>query len=353
MPIREPGWWYRPAPSVAAMLLRPVAWVYGRAVVARLRRATPYRSRLPVICVGNLVAGGTGKTPLALHLARLLLDAGHRPAFLSRGHGGRLAGPHLVDRFVDTADDVGDEPLLLARTAPAFIARDRAAGARAIEQTDATHIIMDDGLQNPGLAKDLTLAMIDAARGIGNGHVIPAGPLRAPLAFQATLVDAIVLGDARDHSEVSEAANKSLPEGVRHLVDVPVLRAHRRLVMPNGVLPNGVISNGPWVAFAGIGHPDGFFAMLEQNGVRLAAKVAFADHHAFTSADAQRLLDLAARHGAHLITTEKDQARLSRKGDARERLSMAVTAPRLELAFSAEDQTRLDTMLAALAANAT
>lgn len=209
MPAREPGWWYAQAPRVPARVLAPFAAVWGALAGRRMEQAPAYRSRLPVICVGNFTAGGTGKTPLTLHLARLLAAKGERPVILTRGYGGRLSGPHLVDRTRDTAADVGDEPLLLARHAPVVVARDRAAGARAIEARAggdvASVILMDDGLQNPSLGKDFRIAVVDGGRGVGNGLVMPAGPLRAPLGVQLARVDAIVINRPRLDGRRAEA----------------------------------------------------------------------------------------------------------------------------------------------------
>jgi tetraacyldisaccharide 4'-kinase len=336
MLIEEPRWWYGSAWPGLATLLQPVAAVYGRVAEARYRRTRPYRSRLPVICVGNLVAGGTGKTPLALWIARHLQAQGHAPAFLSRGYGGSRTGPHRVDPVLDMAPDVGDEPLLLAQTASAFIARDRAAGARMIEGTDATHIIMDDGLQNPGLAKDLSLAMIDGARWIGNGRVIPAGPLRAPLAFQAGLVDALVIGETGN-------SGQDLPALLSRHFSCPVLWARR---MPDGCAID--LRDKPWVAFAGIGRPEGFFQMLEEDGARIAARVPFADHHPFSQGDAERLIALAETHHAGLITTEKDWVRLLADTGALGRLKTAAQTLKLQFIFSENDQIRLQGLLARL-----
>ena len=300
------------------------------------RRARPYRSRLPVICVGNLVAGGAGKTPLALWIARHLQEQGHAPTFLSRGYGGNLTGPHRVDPRIDTAREVGDEPLLLAQTATTVIARNRAAGARMIEDTPATHIVMDDGLQNPGLAKDLSLAMIDGARWIGNGRVIPAGPLRASLAFQAGLVDALVIGG-------SGVADAPLPGALRQHFSCPMIRARRQIDGSTGDL-----RSRPWIAFAGIGRPEGFFEMLDASGAKITVRVPFADHHPFSQVDAERLLDLAETHHAGLITTEKDWVRLPSDTGALGRLKAAAKTLKLRLAFSENDEARLNELLAGL-----
>ena len=244
MRLDEPAWWYREPPSGIATVLQPLAALYGWAATARYWRATPYRSRLPVVCVGNFTAGGTGKTPLVIHLCERLKAAGHEPVALTRGYGGRLSGPYWVNAKSDVARDVGDEALLLARAAPTLVARDRRAGAHAIETGPhpVTVIVMDDGLQNPGLAKDLTIAVVDGGRGLGNGLVMPAGPLRAPLQFQLELTDAIVVNGAE--------ADAPVAEWLRHRFAGSVLRASLAPAESADWLKGARV-----VAWAGIGAP--------------------------------------------------------------------------------------------------
>lgn len=340
--MREPTWWYETSPGIASRLLGPAAALWGALARRRFARTTPYRAPLPVICIGNFTAGGAGKTPLALAVAELVDGLGLAGAFLSRGYGGRLAGPHWVDPERDRAEDVGDEPLLLAAARPTLICRDRAAGARAIATGTSTGsgaaptaidvIIMDDGLQNPGLAKDLTIAIVDGARGVGNGRVIPAGPLRAPLDFQLDLVDAVVInrGSAPDTDQSDFAAR------LRHDFEGPVLEAR---IVPGG--DHEWLASAPVVAFAGIGVPDRFFATLVALGADPIAKVAFPDHHVFTPADASRLLELARAHGATLVTTEKDRARLTGSTGVLAELRAQAKALPIRLALETRDEGRL------------
>ncbi|HZJ12562.1 MAG TPA: tetraacyldisaccharide 4'-kinase, partial [Methyloceanibacter sp.] len=195
MPLKTPSWWYRKT-GVASAALSPLAALYGRVAASRLARGGAYRSRLPVICIGNFTAGGGGKTPTAIAVASLLKAMGKSPAFLTRGYGGTAKG--VVRVSGQDAEAVGDEPLLLAAIAPTFVSADRVAGAKAIEETDADVIVMDDGFQNPSLAKDLSLIVVDAASGLGNGLLIPAGPLRAPLEAQFARADALlVIGEGK------------------------------------------------------------------------------------------------------------------------------------------------------------
>lgn len=301
MPPDEPSWWYSDTPGAGwrVRALKPLASIYAGVAERRYRSTTPYRSRLPVICVGNLTAGGTGKTPLSLAIAECLLVAGESPAFLTRGYRGRQTGPLWVDLKTHTAHDVGDEPLLLARTAPTVVARDRKAGAELIEtgSRPASAIIMDDGLQNPALAKDLAIAVVDGHRGLGNGQVIPAGPLRAPLDVQLARVDCIVINGSGD-GDIGERLRREFPG--------PVLSAS---VAPE----DGAswLSGGRVVAYAGIGNPARFFSTIESLGADIKARVPFPDHHNFSETNAETLLKLAQRHDAPLVTTEKDFARLA------------------------------------------
>jgi tetraacyldisaccharide 4'-kinase len=334
VPLDEPAWWYRDEGGIVPRCLAPLSALYGWASVARYARATPYRSHVPVLCVGNLTAGGTGKTPLVLHLCRHLAAAGMRPAALTRGYGGRQRGPHWVGAG-DTAAEVGDEALLLARAAPTLIARDRGAGARAIEAAACDVIVMDDGLQNPQLAKDLSLAVVDGGRGLGNGRVMPAGPLRAPLAFQLKLIDAIVV------NETAGGADGSVAEALRRRFDGPVLRATTVVVGEAAWLKGARV-----VAWAGIGAPQRFFAMLGALGAEVVVAASFRDHQPLGEADAGRLLDLARAHRALLVSTEKDMARL---GAGTGRLAELVAATRplpIQLTFAPADADRLATLVA-------
>jgi tetraacyldisaccharide 4'-kinase len=340
---REPSWWYAPSSGLVSRLLEPAGTLWGRLAQRRFARAPAYRATVPVICVGNFTAGGTGKTPLALEVAGFVQAMGLKVAFLSRGYGGRLSGPHWVDAASDHSSDVGDEPLLLAAAHPTLVARDRAAGARAIAEgaVSADVIIMDDGLQNPGVAKDLTVAVVDGARGIGNGRVIPAGPLRAPLDFQLTLVDAIVVNRG-SAGGVGENAGGATPpangfaDRLRQDFEGPVLDAR---VAASGA--TDWLAEAPVVAFAGIGVPDRFFETLRALGADLAGAIAFPDHHAYTPADAARLLDLARGHGATLVTTEKDRVRLAGHAGPLADLRDAARALPVRMKFEARDEGRL------------
>lgn len=336
---REPHWWYEPRPNGIARLLSPVAQVYGAIARRRIEQTRPYRSNLPVICAGNLTAGGTGKTPLTRELAARLTARGQRPAILTRGYGGRLAGPHWIDTGSDRPALVGDEPLLLARSAPTLLARDRAAGAAAIEATGRfTHILLDDGLQNPALAKSLRFAVVDGRRGFGNGRVMPAGPLRAPLAFQLAMVDAFVVNHGFKTTNVEPTAVGNWLAGN---AKAPVLQA--RIAPVDDV---NWLQAQPVVAFAGIGVPEHFFRMLRDLGAHVVAVFPFVDHRMYSDADAAGLLAAAWRHQARLVTTEKDLVRLDRQQAAQADLADATRTVAIRMTLPPDDSERLDTLLA-------
>jgi tetraacyldisaccharide 4'-kinase len=295
--MREPAFWWQPGTGA---LLSPLGGIYG--LVAALRmRSKGGSAGVPVICLGNFTVGGAGKTPAALAVGRLLLAAHERLFFLSRGYGGRLAGPVRVDPAVHTAAAVGDEPLLLARLAPTIVARDRLAGAQAARRGGANVIVMDDGFQNPALAKDLAVLLVDGRRGIGNGRVIPGGPLRAPLETQITHAQAVVfVGPSDSAPAIAERAR-------RH----NVATYHARLEPDRDTV--AALKGRKVLAFAGIGDPEKFFATLEAAGVAVAERVSFADHHRYTAAEARALLARADADNLMLLTTEKDLVRLSGK----------------------------------------
>ncbi len=339
MRLDEPQWWYGERPDPRQRLLAPIARLYGWIVEARFRRHRPYRSRVPVICVGNFTAGGAGKTPLALFIAQHLLERGESPVFLSRGYGGTSAGPAWVEDAPDAAGQFGDEPLLLARVAPTLIAHDRKAGLQMIEDGGwhASVVIMDDGLQNPTIVKDLSIAVVDGRRGLGNGEVIPAGPLRAPLEFQLGLIDAIVVR-APDADEPSQ--DYGIHQLLRQTFPGPVLAAR---AVASG--DTSWLSKVPIVAYAGIANPDRFFRLLEASGARVVQRIAFPDHHDFSRADAVRLLQHAKATGARLVTTEKDWVRLKDGTGLRKDLLEQTEPFAIEMAFEARDLDRLAALI--------
>lgn len=329
-----PGWWYAEGFRLAPVLLWPVGLLYGAAWHLRRWSTRPYRPRVPVVCIGNFTAGGAGKTPTALLIASELGLLGRKPAFLSRGYGGRLEGPHWVEAARDRAGEVGDEPLLLARAAPTLVARDRVAGAQAIEASDADVIVMDDGMQNPTLDKDLTLAVVDAELGVGNGLLIPAGPLRAPLGAQLRLAHGVLeLGRPAPERRTSSV----LPAGFRGL----------RLAGEIG--PDEAtdwLAGRPVVAYAGIGRPEKLFGLLRSLGAELRGVVPFPDHHAFTAEEAERLLAFAARHQALLVTTSKDWVRIGSGTESLRRLKALSRPLRVAVTLTGDGREQLRRALA-------
>lgn len=303
MTRKPPFWWYESGTSLTAFLLEPLALVWELATQLRWAVTNPYRSKLPVICAGNLTVGGAGKTPTAIAIAEQLRSKGEAPVFLTRGYGGRNRGPHLVDVRRDSAADVGDEALLLAQTAPVIVSADRAKGARLAEDQPSSVIVMDDGFQNPQLEKDFSILVVDRAVGIGNGLVVPAGPMRASLRFQLMKAQAtILIGAGTAASDVEARAR---------MLELPVFDAN---VVPES--PTNWLKTKQVIAFAGIAHPEKFFQTVEKAGARIVERLSFADHHAFTEKEANHLLAEANKTGALLVTTEKDHVRLPETGEA-------------------------------------
>lgn len=317
-PPPTPEFWARP--GAVPRLLQPLAWGFAAAGAMRRALARPWHAPVPVICVGNLVAGGAGKTPVTLSLAGRLAARGVAVHILSRGYGGSIVGPERVDPARHGAAEVGDEPLLLAQAAPCWVARDRVASAKAAAAAGATLLLLDDGFQNPALAKDLSLLVVDGGYGFGNGHVLPAGPLREPVAAGLARADAVALIGADEAGVTPRLAGK------------PVLRAC--LVAENAA----DFAGRAVIGFAGIGRPAKFFATLEALGARLVARHAFPDHHPYGENELRRLQRAADAAGALLVTTAKDAVRLPLRWRTRTRI--------LTVRVAWDDEAALDTLLA-------
>ena len=286
--MRAPEFWRHD--GLAARLLGPLGLAWQGASVLRRAVATPWQAPVPVICVGNLVAGGAGKTPVVLSLLAILAERGLRPVALTRGYGGSAVGPLRVDPVRHDAGKVGDEALLLAAAATTWVARDRVDGAKEAVEDGAGAIVMDDGFQNAGLKKDLSLLVVDADYGFGNGRVMPAGPLRETVASGLARADAVVLiGD--------DNLDRNL------FGSLPVLRA--RLQPRDSRLAGQRV-----FAFAGIGRPEKFFQTLRALGAEVAGCEAFADHRPYDAGTLARLRRAADAAKARLVTTAKDAARL-------------------------------------------
>jgi len=312
--MRAPEFWS--GRGMLSTLLLPAGWIYAQATARRVSRQPRFRPPVPVVCVGNLTAGGSGKTPTVLALATLLRAMGRSPAIVTRGYRGRLAGPVRVDPASHGHRDVGDEPLLLARAAPTWVARDRAAGAEAaIADGAADVLLLDDGFQNPDVAKDLSLLVIDGGYGFANRRPIPSGPLR----------ETIRSGIARADAAILIGADRT---GARKRIgDLPLLRA--RFEPVDGALD---LAGHRVLAFCGIGRPEKFFETLRELGATFCDGIAFPDHHVFSGEDVMLACEIAAKHDAIPVTTEKDYVRLPREAQ------LMVTPVPVRLSFAEPDR---------------
>jgi tetraacyldisaccharide 4'-kinase len=309
--VRAPRFWAKRRPTVLARALQPIGWAYGQATARRMRQAGE-RAGAPTICVGNFVAGGAGKTPAAIALARMLAAGGRRVAFLSRGYGGaERVEPLLVDAEAHAAAEVGDEPLMLAKVAQCWVGADRVRSARSAVEAGANVLLLDDGLQNPALVKDLAFGVVDGETGFGNGLCVPAGPLRAPVAAQLPLVRALIAVGGEEATLARIAA--SAP-------GKPLIRAS---LEPDALAAAPLIGREV-VAFAGIARPEKFYATLRRVGAQIVMTRDFADHHPYTPREIEALIEEAGRRGAILATTEKDRVRLTAR-QARSVVALPVT----------------------------
>jgi tetraacyldisaccharide 4'-kinase len=291
--MRAPDFWTGGGGGIAPLLLSPIASIYAAATARRVAKPG-WRAPVPVICCGNATAGGAGKTTLALDLGRRLANRGIAVHFLTRGYGGKLRGPVRVEHARHDTQAVGDEALLLAAERPTWVAGDRAAGARAAIEAGAQAIVMDDGLQNPTLVKDLSFLSIDGSYGFGNNRVIPAGPLREPVSAAASRAQAAVLMGKDEYGALA-----LLPPGL------PVLRAH---AVPG---PEAAQLKGQAVfAFCGIANPRKFFATITEAGAIIAGRASYADHYPYDAGDLRELMAEADRLRAIPVTTRKDFVRI-------------------------------------------
>lgn len=313
--MREPHFWTvtdkrtRASAPMLKLLMTPLAILYRHAGQSRIAKAAPVDAGVPVVCIGNLTLGGTGKTPITAAARAYLASKGVRAASLSRGYRGSVVGPARVDAQVHTAADVGDEPLMLAAMGEAWVSKDRPAGALAMRADGVGVVIMDDGHQNPTLKKSLSIVVIDATNPFGNGHIFPKGPLRERVGDGLARADAVVLmGDG------------PVPEALEGFKGV-VLRAQ--------LAPLAPLPPGRYVAFAGIGKPERFFDSLQaQPGVELSEAVPFPDHHAFQPSDLSFLMKLSKERDTQLVTTDKDHVRLPM--DMKDRVMRAPVEAKFE-----------------------
>ncbi|QND52013.1 tetraacyldisaccharide 4'-kinase [Phyllobacterium sp. 628] len=312
-----PFWWEKP--DWRARALSPLSKIYGMVAGRRIRRAKPPTISLPVLCIGNFTVGGAGKTPTSIAFAQAVAALGLKPGIVSRGYGGAFSGLHRVDPDLDSARHVGDEPMLLARHAVVVVSADRFAGAKALQAEGCDFIIMDDGFQSARLYFDYALMVVDAGRGIGNGHVIPGGPLRAPLTDQLVRTDALLkIGSASGADQVVRNAARAAK---------PVYEA---LLIPTSVKD---IEGKSLLAFAGIGDPSKFFKTLQESGGIIGHTRSFPDHHPYTDDEIADLVRSADAEGLTLTTTAKDHVRLLDGSEAARALAARTLVLDVELVF--------------------
>ena len=287
--MKQPSFWKDV--SVLNFLLFPFCLIYQLITRIRFLITKPYKPAKPVICIGNVTAGGAGKTPTAMAIAKLLIDMGKNPVFLTRGYGGSLKVTTIVNPDIHKAQDTGDEPLLLSRVATTIVSKNRVIGAKLACEKDFDVIIMDDGMQNPTIEKTISFLVIDGSYGIGSGHIIPAGPLRESLKNGLEKTEAVIfIGQDKKHM-------------LHKLKGEKVIKA--------GIKAKEYNKNDKYVAFCGLGNPDKFFDTLLESGYNVIEKKDFPDHYNYKQQDMDDLRNLAKSWKAKLITTEKDYVRLS------------------------------------------
>jgi tetraacyldisaccharide 4'-kinase len=322
--MRAPEFWSDRS-SLLAALLSPLGWGYHFGGVVRRANTTSWRAPLPVICIGNLTAGGTGKTPVALAIAEKLKAAGKSPHFLTRGYGGSVSGPVAVDMAKHTATDVGDEALLLAASAPTWVSADRVKGAMAAAEAGAELIVMDDGFQNPSLHKDVSLLVIDGGAGFGNGQLIPAGPLRETISGGLERACGVIMV-GEDRMDVSSrlGSKQTVQAWFKPGEEAEQFKAQKV------------------VAFAGIGRPEKFYQTLREVGCDVAETYDFADHHAFSQEEVKAIITRAETLNARPVTTAKDAVRLP--DDLKDKIAV------LTISLQWENEEVLDNLLKDLTA---
>ncbi len=294
--MNAPRFWWGKSYGIIGMLARLIAFGYALVAKKRMQQEPKYEAKIPVVCVGNFVVGGAGKTPFCIALFKLLKEKGFTPVFLTRGYGGQQREPIQVEIQHHDANQVGDEALLLAKVGSTVVAEDRGKGAELATQIGGDIIIMDDGFQNPNLKKDVAIVLIDSKFGIGNSRCLPAGPLRAPLDVQIQKTDIlVVIGDGERADEVIQNCSQH---------GITTLHAE---IKPINI---GQLKDVAILAFAGIGHPQKFFDTLKEKSLNVIHEIGFPDHHVFKSGEIRDMLNIAEQESLTLVTTAKDYARL-------------------------------------------
>lgn len=331
--MRAPSFWFKPPsrPGVWPRVLHPLSILWRVMSDRRQKNGKHLRVSVPVVCVGNINVGGTGKTPTVIKLLSVFNELGVTAHVISKGYGGSIEGPLRVDEVDHTASDVGDEPLLIAAFGPCWVAKDRAAGAEAAIDAGAEVLILDDGMQNPDLVKDFTLLVVDAGVGFGNERLLPAGPLRQSVEDGLLVADMVLsIGPQKAQRDFSKRFSGSQ--------DIPHVKGALE-PLQTGMLWHDLRAFG----FAGIGRPEKFFETLRGTGANVVGTRSFGDHETLSATLLRRMESEAAQLGAQMVTTEKDAVRLP--NDWRQKV---ITLPvRLEL----EQEETLGAAMSALIAS--
>ena len=323
MPIKTPHFWTEL--SWQSVILFPVSYIWRFGHYAQQKILNTKETEIPVICVGNLTVGGSGKTPVVITLCRFLSGIGKSTSILTRGFGGKEKGPIFVSTNLHQSLDVGDEPLMMAHSLDVCVSRNRPLGANHIlDKKKYDCIVMDDGLQNPTLKKDLNIAVFDGKFGIGNGFLLPAGPMRQKLEVGIQNID-LVIFNGKDETGLGQKIPPHIP------IFTGELQPDEEIVEK--------MKNRRVYGFAGIGNPSRFFKTLNNIGADLVGEAHFADHHPYTNADLTQLYEEAMQSGAELVTTQKDWMRLPT--DWRDRV---LTVP-VRIHFSADDTIKIVSFL--------
>lgn len=302
-------------------LLFPFSIIYGYFADRTMKRKNVPSVSMPVLCVGNFTLGGTGKTPVVIALTNTAKRLGLKPGIVSRGYGGKIKHSRCVDLARDKARDVGDEPILLAQHATVAVGTDRIQSAKLLQNEGCNFILMDDGFQSRRMVIDFAVLVIDGLRGLGNGAVFPAGPLRAPLKTQLAYANSLIMIGTGDRSHEIPQLAKQADKPLTHARLTPLVKDN--------------VKGKSFLAFAGIGNPEKFFCSIRELQGKVVKTMVYADHHFFTDRDLDDINNAANNNNLFIATTAKDFVRI--KGDKKDKLLEKLYVFDVEVAFDDPD----------------